>query len=532
MKQDLQPTINALHTVPVQKQESGVTLTGYNKLKFSEHVWNHTPVIYSETAVQGKPVKEWEYASDDLISMVYVVVKVDEMESYFVKNKYRQSWESFGSKPTLFEKLFNDYQKYQYQSISDPSKIYTMNLNKIELLVYGKVGRVIDEEVVKIHAGTIPSVYRVVNYPMQEEFLCTDKGQFVLNIGSAYETITSEPAYEKASKFLRMIYRNLCNYPALEVNGVELTDEEEEFELYRKVMLNDYTEDDKDFKFVVHWCAALVQRPGINLMTNMWFAGEYQGIGKGTLVNFMKYILGEDRVGRCKPNIITGSFNAELHGKFILEINEKQQGISPAEMTNWLKGFSQEAYLQIEKKGQDPFTTINMINVIGTAQTPEDVFKIEDEDRRNVIFRTIAAEKDPALKWRAYAKVVATGLEHGEGWGEAVAFVLERVVIDWVLLNTAYQTRGYAEVKSIQLEAANPLFYWAQDKFTEYEKTGSKMLATDLFEAFKVDRPTSTLRSQSTFNKKLKELVGADGIAGFQLTTPQNRLTANFGWVR
>ena len=521
--------IEKWHELQKQKQESGVMLAGYHPLKFKEHIWNKTTEVFSERMGKEAAILEWKYPSDELISLVHVIVKVDHSDTYLLKNKYRQAWESFKTKSSIYEKMFNDYQSFKYESITLANTIYTTDADKIKLLVYGKVGRVIEGEDVSIHAGTIPSVYEVVNYPFKEEFLCTDTGQFVLNIGSAYETIEGVADYNKASTFLRMIYRSLCNYPAMQsAEGTPFTEAEEQYELYRKVMENDYLADDKDFKFVVNWCAAVIQKPGINLMTNIWFAGEYQGVGKGTLVNFLKFILGKDRVAKCKANMIKGNFNAALDGRFLLEINEKMQDVRPDEMTNWLKGFSQEDDITIEKKGVDTFDRINMVNVIGTAQTPEDVFKIEDDDRRNVIFRTVVAESDPKLIWRKYAKKVAEGLKYEKGWGEAVAFLLERVVIDWALLSTAYQTRGYAEVKSTQLMAQNQLYLWALTAFDEYKRTHSDVLATVLFEEFKDDNPSTTLRTQSGFNKKLKELKGAVGLLDFELISPANRLTARF----
>jgi hypothetical protein len=223
--------------------------------------------------------------------------------------------------------------------------------------------------------------------------------------------------------------------------------------------------------------------------------------------------------------MILGNFNGELDGIFILEINEKQQNVSPAEMTNWLKGFSQEDDLQIEKKGKEVFTRLNTVNVIGTAQTPEDVFKIEDEDRRNVIFRTVSAESDPSKRWRKYAKKIATGLKYEAGWAESFAWILERIDIDTQLMETAYQTNGYAEVKTEQVTAQNPVYLWAQDTFIEMSKQGKKIKASELFEIFLEDNPRTNIKTQNTFNKKLKELEGLEGLGEFKLTKPQNILT-------
>jgi len=523
--------MNKLNEIPAKPIKSGVKLAGYNKLNFSNHHWQETPTLKSTKLVGGKEKVEWEYSSDELISMVNIVVKVTELDAYLLKNKFGIVREVYPNKIAIFEKMFNDYQNDPYPS-QNKSALYKLDVNKISLLVYGKHFKVVNTatgpEQIEVPCGTIPSVYATVDYPMHGEFMCTDKGEFILNLGCNYKTVESKNNPIKAGHFLRMVYRNLCDYPKLTgAKGKELSVIEEGAVLFEKVLTNTFTDDEKDFKFVMSWLSAIVQNPGINLMTNIWFAGAYQGIGKGTLVTFMKYILGPERAALLKPNMITGSFNQPLDNKFILEINEKQHGVTPLMMTNWLKSFSQEDTIQIEGKGDNPFTRRNMINVIGTAQTPEDVFKIEDEDRRNVIYQTVSQDGDEELVHRKYAKFLAESLKNDTGWGEAVAWVLERVEVDWNLISTAYKTRSYAEIKSTQTASKNPLYYWAQTQFVIYKK-----LKKDVKTSVMRDEYLEKNRNMSAgvFNKFIKELQGVQGIVPFKLAKPCNILTAKFNF--
>jgi hypothetical protein len=535
-KKDFSDLLDAIAALPAIPQKSGVKLKGYKQLRFPEHIWNSKDTWESHILLGGERVKEWSFDRDELLSMATMMVKVDDLDCYFIKNKFAKAWETYNTKKTAAEKLFNDYQGYQYLSITDPTKQYTFDANKISIALFGISKDVFTTSEgpreVDCKMGTIPSVYKTVSYPMQHEYLITPDGEMQLNLAANYRTLRGKMDYEKASRFLRLVYRSLCNYPALQDGqGQELAEDQERAELFLRVVNNQYPEEDKDFKFVMHWCSAIVQNPGINLMTNIWFAGEYQGIGKGTLVNLMKAILGNNKVTGCKANMIKGDFNGPLFGKLILNINEKMAGVTPEEMTNWIKTFAQEPEVMVEKKGQDPISTVNTINIIGTSQSPEDVFKIEDEDRRNVIFRTVALESDPELYWRNYAREFAMGLEDehaGEDWAAAVAWVLERVVIDWGLLKSAYKTRGYAEVKSTQLAGKNALYLWALDAFPEYARTGAKIKASTMFEDYKNDVPISTVKSQSTFNKLLRQLVGLPEMPVFVMKKPGNVDTAEF----
>jgi len=514
---------NKIKAVPV---ESGVILKDHYNLKFREHVWNRTPTLQSEgLSKDNKSYIKWEYTTDELISMVYQVVKVDEEDAYYIKNKYGKKREKYKTSKTAYEKLYNDYYQEIYPSISK-EEFYNLDENKIRLLVYCKRSIVVGsekKEEIEVPAGTLPSVYSKVDYPLHNEFLVDQDGEFVLNTGYSFETLESQQDNNKAKDILYMIYINLCAYKQPPNSSIIETKDY----LLDIVMNNTYTEQELDFKFVINWVAALVQKPGINLMTNLWFAGAYQGIGKGTLVNLLKAILGEDRAALLKSNMILGSFNGPLDNKFILEINEKQEGITPLQMTNWLKSFSQEPTIQIEKKGMEPHTRVNMINVLGTCQFPEDVFKIEDEDRRNTIYQTIDQDTDPDLIAKQRAKDIAVGLKGDDIWAKSFAWVLERVDIDWNLMSTARKTNSYNAIKTEQTQALNPLYYWAQSRFIEYAKSSQSVQSKVMRDEY-LESNGSYRITQNTFNKKLKELSVTDGICNFKLKKPANVLTAYF----
>jgi hypothetical protein len=162
------------------------------------------------------------------------------------------------------------------------------------------------------------------------------------------------------------------------------------------------------------------------------------------------------------------------------------------------------------------------------ATTAEDVFQIEDEDRRNVIFKTMPEDTDPDRHLRNLATYIRKDLLEDLAWAQGFAWLLERVQIDWKLLSRSYQTRGYAAVKVQQMEASNPLYLWAQSNFEDYRKLKNRVSARDLRQRFSEDNPKVTL-TQSKFNKKLKELIGLPGVPAFVLVKPNNILSADFG---
>jgi hypothetical protein len=170
-----------------------------------------------------------------------------------------------------------------------------------------------------------------------------------------------------------------------------------------------------------------------------------------------------------------------------------------------------------------------MINVIGTVNEVEAVFNIEDEDRRNIIFKTIDSDSDPERYWRDYSKKINNDRENPD-FNKAIAWILERVNIDWDLIQQSYKTRGYSILKEEQTSAINPVYDWAKINFIEYKKTKSKMNSADLYKDFKITNP-NVVKTQNKFTKLLNEALdtGAFDDFGFKITAPGNVKTLNFG---
>jgi len=52
------------------------------------------------------------------------------------------------------------------------------------------------------------------------------------------------------------------------------------------------------FRWVMHWPAALYQRPGYHIGTALWFVGRRGGVGKGTLLQILSQLLGDCYIGK------------------------------------------------------------------------------------------------------------------------------------------------------------------------------------------------------------------------------------------
>lgn len=534
-------------TIPPIPQESGVMAEG--KIRpywFDWHPWhmeneNGDLIVYSEKYNENnKDIEiEWSYDYKELISMVYLIVKLESENVYYIRNaghitrvpvnvaaakNYLYNAHSRGPYPSYFSNDTDD---------NGNRKIYEMDDNKIDLIFKGTANRVILNSVAfsiyKKPVGTIPCCDYKTYYPMMPEFLLNHNHEVLLNVGASYSSLEPELNFKKAIPFFRILYRSLTGldrmYEEYEDDSVE-GEYYEGCELLRKIMENDFGDHEKDFKFCLHWLAALVQRPGIKLMTNIWFCGSYQGLGKSTLVHIMKQILGYERVIDANAKAILGGFNGEMGEKFILFINEKQNGVSPMRMSEWLKTFSAEPTLKVEKKGKDTIQVPNMLNVIGAANDPSDVFQLDDNDRRNVIFKTVEKSLDPTgTYWRDYAKSFAEPAVKDVSYAAAIAWILLRVRVDYELIETAYKTRYYNQIKAEQAENLNPLYHWALEYFpTLY---GQTVKVKDLYDNYTIMHSTKNITIRR-FSKLVETLAGVDGVPDFKVSILNGYKTCRF----
>ena len=178
---------------------------------------------------------------------------------------------------------------------------------------------------------TCPQLHAAICVPYSHKFIRYE-GRNYLNI--ARDTIVEgvKENLPEGLKLLYLIYRSLCD-------GEELhEDEDQEKEiLLRQVLDNDYSQ--LEFRFLMNWLAAICQRPGINLPTNVWLCGNAQGTGKGTLLGAMNRLLGDNYVDKVDAKTIQ-TWTKTLLGKLLIEFNEfdiKDTGVGSAGWEKWIK---------------------------------------------------------------------------------------------------------------------------------------------------------------------------------------------------
>lgn len=336
--------------------------------------------------------------------------------------------------------------------------------------------------------------------------LCTQmvqyKGKLQLNIWKDESIQSDEKHILLGRTLLRIVYRSLCNGEQLHqdpANEAEL--------ILQQVLTDSYT--NIDFKVVMYFLATLVQRPGYNLLINLWFCGELEGIGKGTLMDIMKVIIGSNLFTTLNKSDVERGWTHHLMGRTLIEVNELDVHGKNCKMTGqewgvWIKEKCNETSVTFSQRGVDTDPVINIGNYIFTTNDENPVF-LSKTDRRNQMIKTT---DDPY--WVAYASEfqsqhvqrdineVAAGFAH----------ILEQVKIDFKFISKAHINEFKA---GIQESSSNEVEEWIKTDITI--QRDKFCYSAELFEEFKTwchsarpGKPVITLQSFGRMMGKCSKL--------------------------
>lgn len=137
------------------------------------------------------------------------------------------------------------------------------------------------------------------------------------------------------------------------------------------------------FKYLLQWCAQLVQTPHIKSAVVPVLVGE-QGTGKGFFTEgLMKGILGRYYAMINKPGVLKEKFNAEQSRKFMTVLDEASwQG--DANLSNLLKSLTGNDTMTVEEKFGGRYSIENYTRYVVTSNDRAAV-RIETSNRRYLI---------------------------------------------------------------------------------------------------------------------------------------------------
>lgn len=449
-------------------KKCGVNKNLFKKYDFKDHTW----------AANGLT---------DLLHLAKRCVKID--STYWFKKVGGEHWIPIKSIVDAEKEAVNTWLGGTLPSgkIIDQDLIATFFSGIQWLLPVSSKAKAISDKI-----GSCPNISQKMVIPMGSPFI-TYKGQSYLNTWYDDMVNGDEKNIRIGKMILLMCYGSLCN------GTVDITKPKEEADrVYEMVLNNNY--DNLEFKFLINWIAAIVQNPGINLQTNLWLIGEIEGLGKGTIVDIMRIILGSEFVGELNQTELEAGWNDHLVGLQLVEINEfdakgKWSGMA---WGKWIKGHTIEPTLKIRERNKTSYTVLNIGNYIGTSNVIEQTF-IDSNDRRNMFIQTtsnnwwVEYATDVQIK---YFKVDPISVASG------FAYILEQVKVDFDFIKKSHRT---AFRNSIAANNTSNVEQWydSDPGITRGTWQNSRDLYEEFKKWFKTANPSESIPSETIWGKQM-----------------------------
>lgn len=214
---------------------------------------------------------------------------------------------------------------------------------------------------------------------------------------------------------------------------------------------------DEVFAWVLDWCAALIQQPGLHGTSALVMRGG-QGTGKG---HFAHTLLGRlfDRrhyVHITDRGQFYGRFNDLLSGRCLVFLDEATWGGDKRD-AGILKGRITEDELTIERKHLPALTERSMIHII-MASNEDWPVGVDRDDRRFCALDVSPHRVGDRAYWKALHDEIALGAH------SAMIHELLLRTVDWDALRQPPATEGLKTLKTLSLE---PDQQWWLDVLTE-----------------------------------------------------------------
>lgn len=433
--------------------KSGVNPKLFQEYKFEDHLWGNGTV--------DRP---------DLLLLANRCVIVGDV--YWMKNPGEKNWLKRGNMSVAQKEAFNKWlwAKLPNGQVVNEETIRTFfsGVTKVKKKVKGK------DEMVPVVIGSCPILDDIIIIPFGPSFITYNNKRY-LNIWYDKHLEPNPNNLQYGKTILWLLYRSLCN-------GVELSPnpKEESEILYQQVLSNNFT--NEDFKFALYWLAATYKRPGINLLTNLWFCGELEGVGKGTLVKVMHKLIGDNMCGKLSKSDLERGWTNHLMGKVLIEVDEIDHSGRNSKMSHsdWnliVKTYCNEETVVFAERNVGTHEVINIGNWIFTVNE-ENPLRIAPSDRRNQMIKTT---DDPS--WVMKASEINIQLIYNKLTETAAGFgsILDAVQYDVTYISHAHDNDFKNNIKN---QHVDPVQEWLSSDITVIRELTYQ--ARDLYTMFKI----------------------------------------------
>lgn len=309
----------------------------------------------------------------------------------------------------------------------------------------------------------------------------------------------------------------------------ELIDEYEHKQEELEFMLNHImilcNNEEKIYNYVIKWIAHMIQYPEFKSTAITLISGE--GAGKGSLINFMKKMLGSNKVFEtANPSRdVWGTFNNMMLDSFFVNINEMSKRDIVYFEGNF-KSLTTDIDMVMNIKGLSQFTVQSYHRYLITTNNQEPLDTSRD-DRRNLIIKSsdeLIGNREYFKKFNEYVEsndVIKTCYEYfkkvevesqlGEKPVTDYQKELQDMKVDVIILWLEDLIKDYENTFTMNNTECYDLFtnFLAKNNF-QYQvnnRTFHSRLARYKFEGICTDR-TSKIRSKIFFPSVLEKEIG------------------------
>jgi hypothetical protein len=348
--------------------QSGVNPAFHSTYGFETHIWR--------TGSTLRP---------DLLELADHCVQVG--DSYLIRLE-TGGWAKFGSMAAARRHLESHIMGAMLPSGAavEPEMIATYLSGEETAFVNGKP--------IKRRIGACPILQATTVLPGCPRFVTID-GVHALNIWRDTMARGTEADFGiECLMLLYLVHGSLCAQP----DPVQDDPVASARELLAQVRRGEWRSE--EFRYVMNWLAALYQRPGINLQTNLWFCGAAQGIGKGTLTGLMREVLGPEFTCALDQGEIERGWGSLLRGKVLItcdEFDSDKKGGVEIDWNRWIKRNTCETHVDFAERNVGNIKSLNIGNYLFMTNLTEPI-RVDPNDRRNTF---IATSNDD--KWRRVA---------------------------------------------------------------------------------------------------------------------------------
>jgi len=148
---------------------------------------------------------------------------------------------------------------------------------------------------------------------------------------------------------------------------------------------------------ILKWCATLIARPRIRMKYGLLLASQMQGVGKTTLCEVLRVLVGEKN---CRSpsvkDVVESAFNSWIVRKRLVFVNEIYEGKSWAAYHK-MKSFITDQTLEANEKMVKGYSIANWAHFILCSNASVPLW-LEEDDRRFLV-PTVTEEKRPKSYW-------------------------------------------------------------------------------------------------------------------------------------